>query len=75
MPGSVAPKRAKGRVLKRRSFFVDEKTLRRAKRALGVETDSDVVRLSMERVAEMEEFWKFMTRSRGVLRGGGIGEP
>jgi hypothetical protein len=78
MSGSSAAKRTVGSkrpVLKRKSFFVDERTLRRAKRALGVSTDADVVRLSMERVAEMEEFWQLMSESRGVLKPGSIEEP
>jgi hypothetical protein len=54
--------------LKRKSFFVDERTLQRARRALGVKTDAEVVRLSVERIAEMEVFWQFMKNSRGALR-------
>jgi hypothetical protein len=53
--------------LKRKSFFVDERALRRARRLLGVRTEADVVRLSIERVTEMEEFWQFMERTRGML--------
>jgi hypothetical protein len=56
--------------LKRKSFFVDETSLRRAKKALGVTTDAEVVRLSVERVAEMEEFWQFMRKSGATLRPG-----
>ena len=44
--------------LKRKSFFVDEKTLGQARKALGVNTDAEAVRLSIEWVAEMEAFWK-----------------
>lgn len=54
--------------LKRKAFFVDEVAVRRAKRALGVATDAEAVRLSVERVAEMEEFWRFMRRTRGKLK-------
>lgn len=65
-PGRREP--AKGRrVLRRKAFFVDEAILKRAKRALGVRTDSDVVRLSMELVAEMEELWRLLRRTKGVL--------
>jgi hypothetical protein len=56
---------ASERSLKRKAFFVDEGTLRRAKKALGVATDAEAVRLSVERVAEMERFWQFMQRTRG----------
>lgn len=55
---------ASGRSLKRRAFFVDEAALRRAKKALGVVTDAEAVRLSVERVADMETFWRFMQRTR-----------
>ncbi len=58
--------------LKRRAFFVDERALRRARRALGVGTDSEAVRLSVERMAEMEAFWKFMRDSRKRLERGSI---
>lgn len=61
--------------LKRKSFFVDERALRRARRALGVGTDAEVVRLSVERMAEMEEFWRLMNNSRGVLKPGSVEEP
>jgi Arc/MetJ family transcription regulator len=55
------------KALKRKAFFVDEKALQRAKRALGVETESEAVRLSLERIAEMEEFWRFMERTHGAV--------
>lgn len=61
--------------LKRKSFFVDERALRRAKRALGVATDAQVVRLALERVAEMEAFWQFMKRSGGTLKRGSFRTP
>ncbi len=55
---------ASERSLKRKAFFVDEGALRRAKKALGVATDAEAVRLSVERVAEMERFWRLMQRTR-----------
>ncbi len=60
--------------LKRKSFFVDERALMRAKKVLGVETDAEVIRLSIERIADMEEFWQFMNKSRGKLKAGSF-EP
>jgi hypothetical protein len=60
--------------LKRKSFFVDERTLHRAKRLLGVETEAEVIRLSVERVVEMEDFWKFMEKTRRSLPPGSIEE-
>jgi hypothetical protein len=58
--------------LKRKSFFVDERALNRAKRALGVKTEAEVIRLSVERVAEMEEFWEFMKKTYRTLRPGSM---
>ena len=65
------PKQA---TLTRKSFFIDAGALRRAKRALGVRTDAEAVRLSLERVAEMDRFWRFMAKSRAVLKPGSV-EP
>lgn len=61
--------------LKRKSFFVDERALRRAKRALGVGTDAEVVRISLDRTADMEAFWKFMKRTRRSLKPGSVKIP
>lgn len=58
--------------LKRRAFFVDERALRKARKVLGVATDAEAVRLSVERMAEMEAFWKFMRDSRRRLARGSI---
>jgi hypothetical protein len=66
---------AQGSNLKRKSYFVDEAAVRRARRALGTATDSEAVRMSVERIAEMEEFWRFMSRSKGVLRPHSIRTP
>lgn len=60
--------------LKRRSFFINEQTLRQAKKALGVKTDAEAIRLSVERITEMEAFWKFMQRSRQKLIPGSFDE-
>lgn len=59
----------------RKSFFVDEKKVQSARRALGVGTSAEAVRLAIERVLEMEEFWRFMTASRRSLRPGSIEAP
>lgn len=58
--------------LKRKSYFVDERVLNRAKKALGVKTEAEVIRLSVERVAEMEELWEFMKKTRRTLRPGSV---
>jgi len=62
-------------VLKRKSFFVDERALRRTKKVLGVATDAEAIRLSVERIAEMEAFWQFMKNSRRTLKPGSLGTP
>lgn len=58
--------------LKRKAFFIDETAVRRARRALGVKTDAEAVRMSLERVAEMEAFWRLMRASRRRLKPGSI---
>ena len=58
--------------LKRKSYFVDERALNRAKKALGVKSEAEVIRLSVERIAEMEEFWEFMKTSRRSLKPGSV---
>ena len=49
-------KMAKETALTRKSFYIDQKTLRRARQILRVRTDAEAIRLSLERVAEMEKF-------------------
>jgi len=63
------------RRLTRKAYFVDEKAVRRARKALGVDTDAEAVRLSLERVAEMDDFWRLMDRTRGRLVPGEIESP
>jgi hypothetical protein len=55
------------KVLTRKSFLVDERALQRARKALGVKTYAEAVRLSVERIAEMEEFWQMMDKTRGSV--------
>lgn len=61
--------------LKRRAFFVNTPVLRRARRALAAASDAEAVRLSMERIAEMEDFWRLMKKNRGRLAPGSIERP
>ena len=51
----------------RRSFFVDERELRRAKKVLGAASDAEAVRLSLEQVAEMASFWAALDKASGTL--------
>jgi len=64
-----------GAKLRWKSFFVDETALKRARKALGVKTDVEVVRLSVKRVVEMEKFWKLMEKSRRTLKPGSLKAP
>ena len=74
MPMRPASKRASNRFT-RRSYFVDERAIQRARRVLGVETNAEAVRLAVDRVVEMEAFWRFMTGSRARLKAGSIEAP
>ena len=58
--------------LRRKSFFVNPRVVRRAQKALRVGTEAEAVRLSLERVADMEDFWRFMARTRRSLNPGSI---
>jgi len=53
--------------LKRKSFFIDERELDEARRALGAETDAEAVRGALREVARMKALARFMTRSRASL--------
>jgi hypothetical protein len=66
---------AKDTALIRKSFYVDPAALQRARRALRVHTDAEAIRLSLERVAEMEKFWQYMTRTRGTVKRGSFEKP
>jgi hypothetical protein len=58
---------------RRKSYFVDEKAIGRARKALAVGTDAEAVRLAVERVVEMETFWRFMKATRKSLKPGSFG--
>ena len=53
--------------LKRKSFFIDERELDEARRALGVETDAEAVRASLREIARMKALARFMMRTQGSL--------
>ena len=67
----------------RKSFFVNAKAIGQARRALGVGTDAEAVRVAVDRVVEMEKFWSFMSATRrpqarehrGALRCGPSSTP
>lgn len=59
----------------RKSFFVDAQAIGRARKLLATGTDAETVRLAVERVVEMEKFWRFMAGTRGSLEPGSIEIP
>lgn len=58
--------------LQRKSFFVNPRVVRRAQKVLRVGTEAEAVRLALDRVADMEDFWRFMARTRRSLNPGSI---
>jgi hypothetical protein len=68
-------KATRKRRLKRKAFFVDERTLKRARKALGAVTEAEAVRLALEQAAEMADFRKFMTETRATLAPGSFETP
>jgi Arc/MetJ family transcription regulator len=66
---SAAPK------LKRKSYFVDEAVLKKAKRVLGVSTEAEVVRLAVERTVEMDRFWRLLADNKGKVPRGSFRRP
>jgi hypothetical protein len=58
--------------LKRKSDLVDERAIGRAKKALGVRTEAEMIQSSGEYVAEMANFWEFMKRTRRSLKPGSV---
>jgi hypothetical protein len=54
----------------RKTFYVEPRMIKRAKRLLGLRTEAEVVQRSVECIVEMEEFWQFMDKTRGAAKGG-----
>lgn len=46
---------------------MDARVLRRAKRALGVKSDAEAVRLALDWLAGNEEHWKLLIKTSGTL--------
>lgn len=66
---------ARKRTLKRKAFFVDEASVRRARRTLGVGSDAEAIRLALDRVNEMDRSWRILERHRGKLKPGSFRLP
>jgi hypothetical protein len=60
--------------LKRKSFFIDERELEAARRALGADTDAEAVRAALREVARMKTLVRFMERTRGSLPPGSFSD-
>jgi len=60
--------------LKRKSFFIDERELDEARRALGVDTDAETVRAALREVARMRVLARFMNRTRASVPPGSFTE-
>ena len=61
--------------LKRKSFFIDERELGEARRAPGVETDAETIRVALREVARMRVLARFMERTGGSLPPGSFSTP
>jgi hypothetical protein len=61
--------------LKRKTFYVNDEILKKARKALGVSTASEAIRASLKQVVDMEEFWRFMKRSRKSIPRGSFQMP
>jgi len=58
---------------RRKSYFVDERAVAEAREVLAAGTNAEAVRLAIERVVEMERFWRFMVKTRKSLKPGSFG--
>jgi hypothetical protein len=61
--------------LKRRAFLVDERAVREARKALGASSDAEAIRMSVERIAEMDRFWRLMRDTRKSVPQGSFDKP
>ncbi|HZL17071.1 MAG TPA: hypothetical protein VFG23_04930 [Polyangia bacterium] len=53
--------------LKRKSFFIDERELGEARKALGVGTEAETIRVALREVTRMKILSRFMDRTGGSL--------
>lgn len=54
----------------RKSYFVDLTMVKKAVRVLGASSEAEAIRISVQRMVEMEEFWKFMDKTSGSVKKG-----
>jgi len=54
----------------RKSYFVEPTMVRKAMKVLGANSEAEAIRISVENMVEMTEFWKFMDKtSKSVKKG------
>ena len=54
----------------RKSCFVDIAMVKKAVKVLGASSEAEAIRISVQRMVEMEEFWKFMDKTSGSVKKG-----
>lgn len=50
---------------KRKNFYLDESVLRKARKILGVRTETEAVEKALERIIFEEEYWRAFTEREG----------
>ena len=54
----------------RKSYFVDVDMIKKAKRLLGVNSEAEAIRISVQRMVEMAKFWSFMDKASNSVKKG-----
>ncbi len=52
----------------KKSYFVVSDMVKRAKKALGVNSDTEVIRISVQQTVETAVFWDFMDKTAGSVK-------
>jgi len=54
----------------RKSYYVEPAMVRKAMKVLGANSEAEAIRISVQNMVEMTEFWKFMDKtSKSVKKG------
>ncbi len=56
--------------LVRKSYYVDQNVIKKAKKILGVQSEAEAIRISVRRMLEMSEYWEFMDKTSNSLKKG-----
>ncbi len=54
----------------RKSYFIDPDIVKKAVKVLGVNSEAEAIRISVQRIVEMAEFWDFMDESTNSVKRG-----